>query len=126
MSPLITISMLTYSQSVTLLSMLRILTQHHQHPTSFSQLTITILVTITAMHSAIGFGVTAPMLAFLTIFIVWRYLHPLPHIHKRNSNSLKRLLFCTYPHTSLNNYISCFSMLVHTLLEDFTLLHIFR
>ena len=34
MSPLVTISMLTYSQSVTPLSMLRILTQHH-HPPHF-------------------------------------------------------------------------------------------
>lgn len=69
-------------------------------PTSFSQLAITIPATTTAtipavvhpspstsvsnskstktLKLAIGFGVAAGVLALLTVFIVWRYLRPLP------------------------------------------------
>ncbi|KIJ98498.1 hypothetical protein K443DRAFT_680696 [Laccaria amethystina LaAM-08-1] len=71
-------------------------------PTSFSQLGITTPATTTATHPtvhpspsasvsnskstktlklAIGFGVAAAVLAFLTVFIVWRYLRPLPSPH---------------------------------------------
>lgn len=75
-------------------------------PTSFSQHAITITATTTATQPAvvhpspttgvsdskstktlrlsIGFGVAAAVLAFLTIFIVWRYLRPLPTPHTQD------------------------------------------
>ena len=101
-SPLITISMLTYSQSVTLLLMLWILTQHH-HPPHFilparyydpshdncNALSHGASFTKHTKRHQIGFGVAAPILAFLTVFVVWWYFYYLLHVNLLDSKKKK-------------------------------------
>ena len=101
-SPLITISMLTYLQSVTLLLMLRILTQHH-HPPHFilpacyydpshhncNALSHGASFTKRTKRHQIGFGVAAPILAFLTVFVVWWYFYYLLHVNLLDSKKKK-------------------------------------
>ena len=87
MSPLIT---MTYLQSVTPLSMLWILTQHH-HPTSFSQLAITIPATITAMQSAT--------------------VHPSPNVPKDIEASNQIWSHC--PHACVFDCFRCVVILAH-------------